>query len=739
MASDLNSSGSDIYALKRMINKYQSIVEGQKTEIEKYRSEVANINRLLVDVEMQKLAIERDFNKIINSKGWRVLEKARKMIPAKKRHEPLVTDKDNNAGIADSKEEIKLKYDSHFEENYDFSKLGYKPEVKVLAFYLPQFHTFLENDQWWGKGFTEWTNTKKSLPRFEGHYQPREPHGDIGYYVLDNVETIKKQVRLAKQHGIYGFCFYYYWFSGKRLMEKPIDLFLADKTIKFPFCLCWANENWTRRWDGKDEDVLIKQKYQDKDPSRFIIDLKKYLVDSRYIRIGGKPVILVYDPDSIPNFGDVVGEWREVAKKDGIGEILIWSKNKIADHDFKNADYVDGEFDFAPTGHGNFFNGAIVDSENGRDILDYQKIVSNAFSERIYSEHVPIKPFYYSCTMGWDNSPRRKNDFFMLDNYSPESFYLWLSLVIETTKLKLPSNQRFVFINAWNEWAEGAYLEPDKKYGYTNINAASKAIYGLPYNLDGVVILDRKSPRELISDKKIAIQVHVFYLDIFEELIEYLEKIPFEFDLYISVNSNYKRDVVSKMIKNKKTHIKDVTIEVFDNIGRDVLPMLKQLSNCYSEYDIIGHFHTKKTVAESFGNLWREHIYKNLLGSTDNIEKIFALFGDQKLGLIAPTDYFVVPHELTLGSNFKIANDLIDRMGLKKIKTSNERIKFPVGTMFWARTDAIAKLFSLNLSEKDFPEESGQADGTMAHAIERLLGIVTEQNGYKLIEIINKT
>ena len=164
-----------------------------------------------------------------------------------------------------------VSYDSWYEDDGDYS--NYCSDVKPIAFYLPQFHTFKENDEWWGKGFTEWTNTRKSRPRFPSHYQPREPHPDIGYYDLSDWRVIARQAELAKRHGIYGFCFYNYWFSGKRLMEKPVDLLLAHPEIDIHFCLCWANENWTRRWDGNDDEVLICQNYEN-DSVQYIADLK---------------------------------------------------------------------------------------------------------------------------------------------------------------------------------------------------------------------------------------------------------------------------------------------------------------------------------------------------------------------------------------------------------------------------------------------------------------------------------
>ena len=365
-------------------------------------------------------------------------------------------------------------YVCEYQDDYDFS--NYTTDIKTLAFYLPQYHTFKENDEWWGKGFTEWTNTKKSLPRFENHYQPRTPHKDIGYYSLDNIDTIKKQVQLAKKHGIYGFCFFYYWFSGKRLIEKPVDFLLEHTVVDFPFCLCWANENWTRTWDGSEHSVLIKQDYTKDDQINFIKDIKKYIIDNRYIKIDNKPVIMIYNPTQIPDFEKLIENWRKCAIDEGIGEIYIMSKCDLANTEYKYTKYVDAEFDFPPQGIGH--KETKITGLPSEKIFNYKRIVDDI--EHLYREHFPLKTFYHTCTMGWDNSARRKDNYTVYYNYSLDSYYKWLRVIIEETRRRNNPDKRFIFVNAWNEWAEGTYLEPDEKYGYANINTLSKAIFDLP-------------------------------------------------------------------------------------------------------------------------------------------------------------------------------------------------------------------------------------------------------------------
>ena len=270
-------------------------------------------------------------------------------------------------------------HNSNYQANESFSE--YNTDIKPICFYLPQFHTFKENDEWWGKGFMEWTNTKKAYPRYLHHYQPREPHNDIGYYTLDNAETIRKQVALAKEHGIYGFCFYYYWFSGKRLMEKPLDIFLQNKDIDMNFCICWANENWTRTWDGAEHNILIKQDYSEKDKVEFVKDCLKYIQDDRYIKVNGKPVILVCnkadnmsrDKNDIYEFYNLgMGDVYPVSAANalGIGDVLDAIYEKLPE---KSNDEDDERIKVAVIGKPNVGKSSLINKILGEN----RTIVSN--------------------------------------------------------------------------------------------------------------------------------------------------------------------------------------------------------------------------------------------------------------------------------------------------------------------------------------------------------------------------
>lgn len=371
-------------------------------------------------------------------------------------------------------------FQAYYEGEQDFG--GYSTDIKAIAYHLPQFHAIPENDEWWGEGFTEWHNTRKAGPSFPGHYQPREPHDDIGYYDLGDVETLRRQVNTARRHGIYGFCFYHYWFHGKRLLGKPVDLLLNNPDLDMPFCLCWANETWSKKWDGRDHHILIKQTFSPEDDLHFIEFLAPYFRDPRYIRVNGRPLLLVYRVSKLPDPPGTVNRWRTWCRENGIGEIHLVSvcHGEVYPHVRLAEIGFDAFAAFPP----HSFPCQHISSDkglfNGGYRMDYASGV-DAFS--------PVHPdtrLYEGCTLGWDNTARfGTRNVTMYLNFSLDKYYQWLRRVIDYTRARFPEDERLMFINAWNEWAEGAYLEPDKRYGYVYLNTTARALFDLPMNAGG--------------------------------------------------------------------------------------------------------------------------------------------------------------------------------------------------------------------------------------------------------------
>ncbi len=347
--------------------------------------------------------------------------------------------------------------------------------VKLIAFYLPQFHPIPENDEWWGKGFTEWTNVSKAMPQFVGHYQPHLP-GELGFYDLRVPEIQKRQIELARKYGVYGFAFYYYWFNGKRLLEKPIDLFFSDKENKFPFCIFWANENWTRRWDGKDEDILIGQDHSPESDLAFISDIDVFLRDERYIRIDGKPVLLVYRVQLLPNPKETAKRWREYCREMGIGEIYLIAGQVYGFDDPLEVGF-DAVIEFPP------HNLQIERINDSIQLLNpaYQGHIYNYQDfANFYAQKQKNHPYelFKTVSPGWDNEPRKPGRGSTFAYSTPHAYQQWLKKACFST-LEKKRNKRFVFINAWNEWGEGAYLEPDRYFGYAYLQATRNVLNDL--------------------------------------------------------------------------------------------------------------------------------------------------------------------------------------------------------------------------------------------------------------------
>lgn len=348
--------------------------------------------------------------------------------------------------------------------------------IKLIAFYLPQFHPIPENDMWWGEGFTEWTNVRKAKPRFKGHNQPRIP-GDLGYYDLRMPEIQERQVELAKLYGIYGFCFYIYWFAGKRLLEKPVNQFVENKALNFPFCFCWANENWTRRWDGREQDILIAQQHSRQDDLNFITEISQSFTDPRYIRFEGKPLLIIYRISLFPDPSQTIQIWRDYCHQIGIGDIFVVAAQTFGIDD--PLSYAcDAAVEFPPL---NLFNVPdfcyeYYSNYNGQT-LSFSRLVS----DRIQSlkQEKPYKQFY-TTIIGWDNTPRRPNNSTVFPDATPELYAEWLKMVCQKTIQTMPADSAYCFINAWNEWAEGTYLEPDQKYGYAFLEATAQVLAEYP-------------------------------------------------------------------------------------------------------------------------------------------------------------------------------------------------------------------------------------------------------------------
>lgn len=371
--------------------------------------------------------------------------------------------------------------------------------VRLIPFYFPQFHAIPENDEWWGKGFTDWVNVKKGQPQFNGHYQPRVPLND-NYYDQSKKEVVKWQIDLAKAYGIYGFCHYHYWFDGKQMLQKPTNVFLDSKELDFPFCLAWANETWSRRWDGRDHHILVKQTHIPE--KKRWLEHFQYLIkawsDDRAIKVDGKPVFLIYRAHRIPKINEMFDYWREKAEEYGLKGIYFVAMKQYEFPHREFLKYFDAvvqfqpfesiyspDFDVSGVRHSRWFQLMRRLPEPVLEVFrslrttyiksltfyDYDAVWKHIIKEK----HEGEMTTFPGAFVDWDNAARYCERATVFQGSCPERFEYWLKQLVENT-LKRPQNEHMIFLNAWNEWAEGTYLEPDEVNHYKYLVAVKRVL-----------------------------------------------------------------------------------------------------------------------------------------------------------------------------------------------------------------------------------------------------------------------
>lgn len=364
---------------------------------------------------------------------------------------------------------------------------------KVLSIYLPQFHTIPENDEWWGEGFTEWTNVRRGRPFYPGHYQPREPfRGD--YYDLSDLKVLEKHTRMARKAGIAGFCFYHYYFCGKKLLEKPIEAYRDRSGETFPYCLIWANQSWMRTWyrAGTKKIVLQQQNYgRAADWEAHFYYLLDFFKDERYIKIDGKPVYVIYLPQDIRCRKQMFAVWQRLARENGLPGICLIAMNTSYGRD-QSAELYDAFMDFEPLSllwtdtswrrylqdwKSRHIDGIRTDRKSLRNGLYTQNTFSYSYLCRRIERNVGKQDVktYPGVFAGWDNTSRKDAAGVVVRGSTPQRFWKHMTKMLELSERY---GKEYIFLNAWNEWSEGAYVEPDKRYGYAYLKALKDAVYG---------------------------------------------------------------------------------------------------------------------------------------------------------------------------------------------------------------------------------------------------------------------
>jgi lipopolysaccharide biosynthesis protein len=596
------------------------------------------------------------------------------------------------------------------------------PETpRLIAFHLPQFHPFPENDAWWGRGFTEWTNVSKATPQFRGHYQPRLP-ADLGWYDLRLPEVLREQARLAETAGVGAFCLHYYWFGGRRLLERPLDAFVADETITLPFCLCWANENWTRRWDGKESEVLMGQQHSPEDDRAVLDDLARYMRQPRYLRVNGRPVLLVYRPDILPDAAATVARWRERARETGLGELFLLCSNAFGFSDYQRLGF-DGVVEFPPH--------AISTGEITEDV----ERLNAQFGGRVY--HYPTvaeaqiaelrdrdDPRFIPGVMpSWDNEARRPGTGHAFHEAAPEPYWRWLSEAMATSRRLAPPEERLVFINAWNEWAEGAYLEPDRWFGHAFLQATHAAVQTQAPRLAPDHPLLAQSQAGFARSKDAAVLLHLFYPELIDWFGARLGQVG-DLDLLVTVPDLWSEADLARAV----AALPRARFTVAENRGRDILPFMQGLKTAGAlGYPLFLKLHSKRSPHTADGDEWRDRLVTELVGG-DAVARARAAFAaDGRLGMLAAERA-----RMLLSAPGVVHNNAptMDRLARMLDVRWGPDTPFAAGSMFWGRTAAFARLAEAAPERLSFEPELGRIDGTVAHALERLTAAVALASGH---------
>lgn len=733
-------------AQKDLNNKLLDSIKVYKREIisvkQKLNSQNLELERKHLNISHQLIAKEKEIELLRKSISWKITSPLRsilnllislkkKLTNGKKYLNLKLIRKDlekheekknlpPNIDSVTKKLIPKTKFDIIEEKfhNYEINE-KIEPGIKVIAFYLPQFHSFPENDKWWGKGFTEWTNVKKGIPNFKGHYQPHVPIG-YGYYDLTNAEVLRQQVLLAKNYGIHGFNFYYYWFNGKILMKKPFEIILENKDIKLNYCITWANENWTRSWDGGNNEILIEQNHSDQDSIDFIRELFKYFEDSRYIRISDKPVLIIYRANIIPEIKKTIEIWRNSAKEYGFKGLYL-----VCCQTFGLKSPIEFGFDaameFPPhtSISKEISNLEILNKSFSGKIFDYNEVVDNSISEK-----KPDFKVFKTPMLSWDNTARRQNKSSIFHNFTLIKYKQWLDFVCSQIfyDKKFEFDEKIVFINAWNEWAEGTHLEPDSKYGYGYLKSTYHVIK--KYNK---FFLDNFKGN-IIKNNDYLVILHLHYIELWEEISTYLKNlVNKKFDLIITVTF-FNKNIIEIILNEFPNAI----FRIVENRGRDILPFI----NIFTEikelnYKAICKIHSKKTEYRQDGKELRFKIFEGLLGSEKGINSILdKLSSNEDFGIYSPKSQVINHSSKNMTFDSELVRFLCDILDIEFNYSS-----FIAGTMFWFKPSALNGIDKIKA--EFFSLEEGLVDGTLSHAVERIILLLMKKNNKTIITDIS--
>ena len=580
-----------------------------------------------------------------------------------------------------------LKFPYH-ENNINFSE--YSTSIKPIALYLPKI-TLMNSFEDFSRNLTENGN--------------ETDNGDKGIKKKQNIE---REIELAKSHGIYGFGIYYYSFSNLEIYNDPLDIIFENKNIDFHYLLIWKNKDII----NNDKKYLIKDEYNEKNFTFFIDKISKYLLDQRYIKINDCPMIGIYSPTNISNINQMISIWRARVNKYGIKNIIILGfLNNV------NIKLKKGEKPLDSYAYIHSYNNLPSYIMNSKKIYHYYGLIyNNRFKKSYYK-------IFKSAILPFEIKNNNKESIFY--DYTPYKFYILNKDIIDYTKKNFDNNNQFYFINSFNNFLKKDFFEKD---GYASLNSLSKALFKIKFSTKEYDL------QKLKNMTQIAIQTHIFFIDLLEEIMSKINNIPVKYDLYVTTTAEKNKNTTESYIKSKlKNKPNKYQILVVENKGRDVLPFLTQFSKVFKNYKYFCHIHSKKTTkTPNLGIRWRRYLFNNLLGNAEIISEILNIFEtSEKIGIIYPDNYYEL-----LGFAYKNTKENLKHMNFLLMEISHRYIydispEFIAGNMFWARVSAVYQIFQkVDIISLHCPLEKGQRSHTILHGIERLWLPLVQYNGY---------
>lgn len=596
--------------------------------------------------------------------------------------------------------------------------------LSLIANYLPHYYPSAETGAWRGVGYTDWLPVAGAQPQFVGHYQPHLP-GELGFYDQRTAQALRDQVVLARQYGIAGFCFYYYWFNGKPLLGTPLGQFLAEPKLNARFCISWANVDWETPRAGLDPQVHLSHRYSASDDVAFIASLENAFADPRYIRIDGKPLLIVQHTEALASASATSLRWRKWAAEAGLPGLFLLAGRR-ADRSDPRAEGFDGSIEQAmpSTDEPVAATAPRVNPDYHGTVHDYSQLASARCvdSNKQY-------PIFRTVLPGWDEEPAKPEAGRCFAGASPELYAGWLHAAGKLT-LQMRVAQRMLFVHAWNDWANGAHLEPDRHFGYAYLHATANALNALKA-LTATAVTDIDLNAEFTKTSDIAVIVHVYYEDLIAPIFSsWLSPLVGLVDVFATIKGDMPRERLLEM-KNRFPSIFFIATE---NRGRDIRPFLLAYQKVHAlGYSLVCKVHGKKSPHLADGEAQREYLIGALLGSRDAVLAVArSLSENDSLGLLYPagakTD--LGEHAIHAG-NTRWLDILLARL---QYSATPEKyaFTFPAGSMYWFRSQALLPLLDQSIvSAEEFELEAGQLDGTLAHAIERLIGLIAAREGFE--------